>query len=70
MGLIGITFGTIYQKKYCAEMDQRTGSTVQFGVAALLVSPLSLIFEDGVIHRKPAFIAALSIWRYSFLWSP
>jgi drug/metabolite transporter (DMT)-like permease len=21
VGLIGITFGTIYQKKYCAEMD-------------------------------------------------
>lgn len=60
VGLIGITFGTIYQKKYCAEMDQRTGSTVQFFVAALLVSPLSLIFEEGVIHWKPAFIAALA----------
>ncbi len=40
VGLIGITCGTIYQKKYCAEMDQRPGSTVQFFVAALLVSPL------------------------------
>lgn len=59
-GLLGITFGTIYQKKFCAEMDPRSGSAIQFFVAALLVSPLALIFEDGVIHWTPAFVGALA----------
>jgi drug/metabolite transporter (DMT)-like permease len=60
IGLLGITFGTIYQKKFCAEMDPRSGSAIQFFVAALLISPLALIFEAGMIHWTPAFVAALA----------
>lgn len=60
MGLLGITFGTLYQKKYCAQMDPRSGSAVQFLVTALLLTPLSLLFEDGVINWTPAFIASLA----------
>ncbi|MGI9424177.1 MAG: DMT family transporter, partial [Hyphomicrobiaceae bacterium] len=59
VGLLGITFGTLYQKKYCADMDPRTGSAIQFLVAAMLISPLALIFEDLVIHWTPAFVGAL-----------
>ncbi len=60
VGLLGITFGTLYQKKFCAQMDPRSGSALQFLVATLLVAPLSLIFEDGVIHWTPAFVASLA----------
>lgn len=60
VGLIGITFGTLYQKKYCSDMDPRSGSAIQFFVAAILITPLALIFEEGVIHWTPAFIAALA----------
>lgn len=60
VGLLGITFGTIYQKKFCAEMDSRSGSAIQFFVAALLIYPLALIFEDGLIHWTPTFVAALA----------
>lgn len=60
VGLLGITFGTIYQKKYCADMDPRSGSTIQFLVAALLVSPFALLLEDGAIHWTPAFVGALA----------
>jgi drug/metabolite transporter (DMT)-like permease len=59
-GLLGITFGTLYQKKFCAEMDPRTGSAIQFLVAALLLTPLALLFEDGVIHWTPTFVASLA----------
>lgn len=59
VGLVGITLGTLYQKKFCADMDPRSGSTIQFLVATVLISPLALIFEDGVIHWTPAFIGAL-----------
>jgi len=60
VGLIGITFGTLYQKRFCATMDPRTGSAVQFLVAAVLLTPLALIFEDGVIDWTPAFVASLA----------
>jgi drug/metabolite transporter (DMT)-like permease len=60
VALIGITAGTLYQKKYCANMDPRSGSTIQFLVATILISPLSWIFEDGVIHWTPAFFASLA----------
>ncbi len=60
IGLLGITFGTLYQKKFCAQMDSRSGPAVQFFVAALLLTPLSLLFEDGVINWTPAFIASLA----------
>ena len=60
VGLLGITFGTLYQKKFCAQMDPRSGSALQFLVATLLVVPLALIFEDGVIHWTPAFLGSLA----------
>lgn len=60
VGLLGITFGTIYQKKFCAEMDPRTGSTIQFLTATVLIAPLAMVFEEGHIHWTPAFVAALA----------
>jgi drug/metabolite transporter (DMT)-like permease len=60
VGLLGITFGTLYQKKFCAEMESRTGSAVQFLVAAILLAPLALLFDDGVIDWTPTFIASLA----------
>ncbi len=59
VGLLGITFGTLYQKKFCADMDPRTGSAIQFLVATILISPLALLFEDLRINWTPAFIGAL-----------
>ena len=53
-------FRPIYQKKFCAELDPRSGSAIQFFLAALLISPLVLIFEAGMIHRTPAFVVALA----------
>ncbi|MGI9523221.1 MAG: DMT family transporter [Hyphomicrobiaceae bacterium] len=60
VGLLGITFGTLYQKKYCAKMDPRSGSAIQFLVATILICPLALIFEEGIINWTPAFLGALA----------
>ncbi len=60
VGLLGVTFGTLYQKKYCSQMDPRTGPAVQFLVAAMLITPLALLLEEGVIHWTPTFIASLA----------
>ncbi len=60
VGLLGITSGTLYQKKFCTHMDSRTGAVSQFIVATALITPLALMFEDGVIHWTPALIASLA----------
>jgi drug/metabolite transporter (DMT)-like permease len=60
MGLIGITFGTLYQKKYCADMDSRSGAAIQFLVAAIVLTPLALIFEEGTINWTPTLIISLA----------
>ncbi|OQX00996.1 MAG: EamA family transporter [Thiothrix lacustris] len=46
--LLGITFGTLYQKRFCSHFDLRTGSVVQF-VPSLLVTAL--------------FVPVLGEWR-------
>ena len=33
VGLIGITVATLYQKKYCSQMDWRSGGVIQYGAA-------------------------------------
>ena len=42
VAVLGITAGTLYQKRHCGGMDLRTGSIIQFaasGVAMLLLAP-------------------------------
>ncbi len=38
LGLAGLVLGTLYQKRFCAHMDLRSGASVQMGVAGLLVA--------------------------------
>ncbi|MCX8477131.1 MAG: DMT family transporter [Sphingomonas sp.] len=57
--LLGITAGTLYQKRYCARMDLRTGSVVQFAAAGAATAPLALLFEDTHIDWNGEFVFAL-----------
>lgn len=59
--LLGITAGTLYQKRFCAGMDLRTGSVVQFVAAVLITAPLALWFEDSHVQWTGEFIFAL-LW--------
>jgi drug/metabolite transporter (DMT)-like permease len=61
VALAGITLGTLYQKKYCASMDLRTGGFVQLGVASLVALYLSLKFEGFAVQWTPGLIFA-SCW--------
>jgi len=45
LALLGITAGTLYQKKFCADMDLRSGGVIQMGVAAILTSFLAYYHE-------------------------
>lgn len=59
--LLSITFGTIYQKKYCPVFDLRAGSAIQFGVSAALSLLCMLFFETGVMVWNAPVIGAL-LW--------
>lgn len=58
VALIGITLGTLYQKKYCAGMDVRTGGFVQLLVATLVALPLSLGLEGFDVQWTPTMVFA------------
>jgi drug/metabolite transporter (DMT)-like permease len=58
VALIGITLGTLYQKKYCAGMDVRTGGCVQLLVATLVALPLSLGLEGFDVQWTPTMVFA------------
>lgn len=59
--LLSITAGTLYQKKYCAQFDLRTGSVIQFAASALACIPLMFLFETREIEWVPELIASL-LW--------
>jgi len=55
LALAGITLGTLYQKKYCAGMDMRSGGCIQLAVAAIAALPLAL---------------ALGVDGWTVVWTP
>ncbi len=59
VGLIGVTAGNLYQKRFCAEMNLFTGGAIQSAVSALLAFILAFGFEDSSVQWTPPFVAAL-----------
>jgi drug/metabolite transporter (DMT)-like permease len=65
MALISITAGTLYQKRYCAHFDLRTGTLIQFVASTVVILPLAVAFEhlDPTLSQvtwNPQFIIALA----------
>jgi drug/metabolite transporter (DMT)-like permease len=58
--LAGITAGTLYQKRYCPNLDPRSGTALQFGFAAAALTILSLFFETGRIEWSRDFVIAFT----------
>lgn len=59
ISLIGITAGTLYQKKYGGEMDLRSGSVIQFSASAIVIWALAFIFESREIQWSEDLFFAL-----------
>ena len=57
--LLGITLGTLYQKRFCSHFDWRTGAVVQFLAAACLTLPAAFVFEDFRVDFTGEFVFAL-----------
>ena len=59
IGLLGITFGTLYQKRFCANMDLRTGGVIQYSATGVLLWVLAFAFETRVVQWSGEFVFAL-----------
>ena len=57
--LLGITLGTLYQKRFCPRFDLRTGSVIQFIPTLALTALLASQTETMVIDWDPRFVFAL-----------
>jgi len=58
--LVAIAVGTIYQKKYCANLDLRSGSMIQFLAAGTMTLVIALLFEQREVIWSSEFIFALT----------
>ncbi len=58
--LLGITVGTLYQKRYCARFDLRTGSVIQFVPTALATLPVILLVDGFHVEWTAHFVFALA----------
>ncbi|MCB1963698.1 MAG: DMT family transporter [Rhodocyclaceae bacterium] len=59
--LIGITAGTLYQKRYCPRFDLRTGAVVQFVPSLLITALVAAHTETMLVEWHGRFIFAL-LW--------
>ena len=58
LGLLGLVAGTLYQKRFCAHMDLRSGAGVQMAVSAAAVALAAGPLEGFAIDWQPEFIGA------------
>ncbi len=61
MGLVAITAGTLYQKKFCANFDLRTTVAIQNGVSCVLMLVLASMFESMEVSWTGEYLFAL-LW--------
>ncbi len=59
MGLVSITLGALYQKRFCGDIDWRSGNAVQYIAVTVFFAAGSLLFETGHIDWTFEFVAAL-----------
>jgi drug/metabolite transporter (DMT)-like permease len=61
VALLGITLGTLYQKRFLATMDLRTGMVAQYGYAAVVFIVCALLFESMTVRWTAEFIGTM-LW--------
>ncbi|MEO8938666.1 MAG: EamA family transporter, partial [Burkholderiaceae bacterium] len=59
VALLSITAGTLYQRRYCADVDLRSAGLIQFVAAALVFAPLAAGVEGFVVQWDARLFAAI-----------
>jgi drug/metabolite transporter (DMT)-like permease len=70
--LIGITVGTLHQKRFGGGIDWRPAMFVQYAAAGVLFSLGAATFETRVVHWTPQFVFAFGwlvfVLSYGAIW--
>jgi drug/metabolite transporter (DMT)-like permease len=77
VGLLGITAGTLYQKKFGGGIDWRPGMCIQYAAASVPFAFGAMVFESRVVRWTPEFLFALGwlvfalslggVWLFYFM---
>ncbi|QOZ33894.1 DMT family transporter [Bradyrhizobium sp. CCBAU 53421] len=60
VSLISITLGTLYQRRYCNQIDWRAGNLVQYIAVTIFFSIGAWLFETNVVHWTSEFVLAIA----------
>lgn len=73
--LISISAGTLYQKRFCPDLDLRSGTAIQLAASALSIAVLARVFETRAVATSAEFLFAvgwlilvLSVGAYNLLY--
>lgn len=61
VSLVSITLGTLYQRRYCSQIDWRSGNLVQYIAVTIFFTIAAFVFEQRVVHWTAEFILA-TMW--------
>jgi drug/metabolite transporter (DMT)-like permease len=60
VSLVSITLGTLYQRRYCGNIDWRAGNLIQYVAVAVFFALGAWWFENNVVHWTREFVLALA----------
>ena len=60
VSLVSITLGTLYQRRYCRDIDWRAGNLVQYIAVTIFFAIAALAFEDRIVHWTSEFMLSLA----------
>jgi drug/metabolite transporter (DMT)-like permease len=60
VSLVSITLGTLYQKRYCGEIDWRAGNLVQYIAVTIFFAAGAWLFESNVVRWSAEFVLAVA----------
>jgi drug/metabolite transporter (DMT)-like permease len=61
VSLVSITLGTLYQRRYCGDIDWRAGNLVQYVGVTIFFAAGAWLFETNVVHWTAEFVLSL-VW--------
>lgn len=61
LALVSISLGAVWQKRFCAAIDLRSGAAIQFSAAALVLAPYAWLFETREVTWSPTLVGVM-LW--------
>src|ERR1700742_1421049 len=61
VSLVSITLGTLYQRRFCREIDWRSGNFVQYVAVLIFFAVGAGVFETRVVHWTEEFVLSV-VW--------